>query len=120
MVVSVVLILARSLVLTCYQIKASKIRFFNYDEEQHDMHNLIRDFLALVEDKVTSKGGRDLYKIVRQQNMMDDFAQAVNMGVCMLYHMYTSWPNVAESDRYRISQDVLDKMNPEHPDWDED
>lgn len=110
---------ARSLVLTCHQIKSAEIRMFDYDGDRDDNTGLIRDFLALVEDKVSTKGGRDLYKIIRQQNMTDDFAQAVNMGCCALWYMTKAWPNVAAADRYRISQEVIDAMSVSHERWDD-
>lgn len=112
---------ARSLVLTCSQIKSKKLLFFNDDYGSDDDKGLLRDFLALVEDKVTSKTSRDIYKIVRQQNSTDDFAQAVNMGCCTLWYMTRNWPNIAIADRYRISADVIDAMSPraEDQDWED-
>lgn len=112
---------ARSLVLTCSQIKDKRLRFFKYDYQGEDRPGLMNDFLALVEEKVIGTGSRDVYKIIKQQNSTDDFAQAVNIGCCALWHMTSSWPDTAAADRYRISQDVLDAMNPHisEKDWDD-
>jgi hypothetical protein len=112
---------ARSLVLTCQQIKDQQILFFQYDHIGAENTGLLHDFLALVEDKVTSKTSRDIYKIIRQQNMTDDFAQAVNMGCCALWYMTKSWPDTSAVDRYRISDDVIRAMSPNasDQDWDD-
>jgi hypothetical protein len=112
---------ARSLVLTCQQIKNGQLRFFQYDYRGEDQSGLLRDFLALVEDKVTGKASKDIYKIIRQQNMTDDFAQAVNMGCCTLWYMAQAWPNAAAADKYRISEDVIRAMDPRIEDrtWDD-
>lgn len=112
---------ARSLVLTCSQIKTQRLKFFQYDYSGDEDTGLIRDFLALVEDKVAGRAGRDMYKIIRQQNCTDDFAQAVNMGCCALWYMTSSWPNAALLDRYRISEDVIRSMEPSAGDrlWDD-
>lgn len=104
---------ARSLVLTCAQIKDKRLLFFEYDYRDDSYEGLLWDFMALVEDKVTGKGGRDMYKIIKQQNMKDDFAQSVNMGCCALWYMTSRWPNAAAADRYRISDDVKKAMGAE-------
>jgi hypothetical protein len=112
---------ARSLVLTCTQIKDLRLQFFQYDYFGSDRSGLLHDFMALVEDKVTGKANKDTYKIIRQQNMTDDFAQAVNMGCCALWYMTKSWPDTTVADRYRISDEVIQAMNPaaSDKDWDD-
>jgi hypothetical protein len=111
----------RSLVLTCQQIKDKRLQFFQYDYLGEDRTGLLRDFMALIEDKVTGKTSKDIYKIIRQQNMTDDFAQAVNMGCCALWYMTKSWPDTTVADRYRVSEDVIRAMNPAAGDreWDD-
>lgn len=108
---------ARSLITTCAEIKSKRLKFFNYDYKSEDEPGLISDFLALVEEKSDTRGGRDKYVIVRQQNLTDDFAQAVNMGCCALWHMTGKWPNFALAEQYKISQDALDAASPLEPDW---
>lgn len=109
---------ARSLVLTCMQIKTKQINFFEYDYEGDDKPGLLHDFLALVEEKVDSRTGRDIYTITRQQNMSDDFAHSVNMGCCALWHMFERWPDLAAVDNYKATQEVLDAVDPANgADW---
>ena len=110
---------ARSLVLTCSQIKSGKLMFFDYDYKGEDQSGLLHDFLALVEDKVDSRMGRDIYTIIRQQNMSDDFAQSVNFGCCALWHMTQTFPNIVDIEDYNISSAVLEAMHPENPTWDD-
>jgi hypothetical protein len=54
---------------------------------------LMDDFLALVENKIPSAHGSDVYTIQRNPLLSDDFAQAVNIGCCALWHMNSAWPN---------------------------
>jgi len=112
---------ARSLVLTCWQIKKGQLRFFEYDHQGDDHPGLLHDFLALVEEKVDSRIGRDIYTIIRQQNRPDDFAQAVNIGCCALWYMTGKWPNLAAIDKYAASDEVIDAVSPkvEDQDWED-
>jgi hypothetical protein len=108
----------RSLLLTCQQIKLGWLNFFRYDFVNQDNPGLIRDFLALIENKVDSRTGRDIYQILRDPNRSDDFAQAVNMGLMGLYHMTDKWPNLATIDRYELDEEAARAMYPlEHADW---
>tara|TARA_R110000765_G_scaffold392585_1_gene485749 strand:- start:201 stop:518 length:318 start_codon:yes stop_codon:yes gene_type:complete len=100
------------------QIKTKQINFFEYDYEGDDKPGLLHDFLALVEEKVDSRTGRDIYTITRQQNMSDDFAHSVNMGCCALWHMFERWPDLAAVDNYKATQEVLDAVDPANgADW---
>lgn len=112
---------ARSLTLTCHQIKNGGLRFFDYDYRGDDRPGLIHDFLALAEEKVDSRTGRDIYTITRMHGRSDDFAQSVNMGCCALWYMTGQWPNVAEMDNYRADEDVLRAVSPSIGDvvWDD-
>lgn len=101
----------RSLNLTCSQIHQGRLRFFKYDDSNGEDMNLLRDFLALVEEKKESSRGRDIYSIVRSKNMTDDFAQAVNYGCCTIWHALQSWPNLATNDRFVASAQALEAMN---------
>jgi len=51
--------------------------------------------LALVESKTESRLGGDIYTITRNTLLSDDFAQAVNLGACSLWHVNEAWPNFA-------------------------
>lgn len=110
----------RSLLLTCQQIKMGWLNFFEYDFVNQDNPGLIRDFLALIENKVDSRTGRDIYQILRDPNKPDDFAQAVNMGLMALYHMTDKWPNLATIDRYQLDDQAMRAMYPiEGKEWDD-
>lgn len=85
----------RSLLYTCQAIKLKQIRFFQYDWVSQDMPGLVSDFLALVESKTESRLGGDIYTITRNTLLSDDFAQAVNLGACSLWHVNEAWPNFA-------------------------
>jgi len=106
----------RSLLLTCNQIKNGWIRFFQDDYHHADDEGLIRDFLALVDEKVDSRLGKDVYTIIRDPNLRDDFAQATNVGACALWNMTDKWPNVAAIAKMAVPYDLLNAMHPEDKD----
>lgn len=84
---------ARSLQYTCYAIKFGIVKFFKYDYLSPENPGLLHDFLALIENKVSTAHGGDIYTIQRNPLLSDDFAQAVNIGCAVLWHMHSSWPN---------------------------
>jgi hypothetical protein len=95
----------RSLHLTCQMIKQGKIRFFKWDNHGNDDRGLICDFLALLEDKVDTRMGREIYTIVKNANESDDFAQSVNMGCCFIWFK-TAWPEITRSKQYDIDAEL--------------
>lgn len=88
----------RSLQLTCYAIKFGRVRLFHYDWLSPEEPGLLHDFLALIENKVSTAKGSDLYTIQRDPNSADDFAQAVNIGCCAMWHLGGVWPDFAGID----------------------
>lgn len=87
----------RSLLYTCQAIKLGMLQFFEYDFKNNDDAGLIRDFLALVEEKTESRAAGDIYTITRNTFLSDDFAQAVNIGCAGLWHTNQAWPNFADA-----------------------
>jgi hypothetical protein len=43
-----------------------------------------------------------VYTIIRDPSMRDDFAQAVNIGCCTLWHMSDRWPDIAAVAALRL------------------
>jgi len=87
---------ARTLQLTCGMIKIGALRFFDSDYVNPEDPGLIRDFLALIEDKVSTMAAGEVYRIDCQAGMADDFAQAVNIGCVCLWYRNNAWPNLAD------------------------
>lgn len=110
---------SRSLVTVCMCIKYGLIRFFKYDFESANNPGLMRDFLALIEEKTENIMGTDVYRISKNPNASDDFAQAVNIGACALWYMTKSWPQVAEAARFRFPREVFDRIDPVKINWDD-
>lgn len=106
---------ARSLVLTCACIKLGMLRFFRYDHDGADDPGLVNDFLALVENKVSTRAGSDLYTVVRNPMLTDDFAQAVNIGCCTIWYRTDSWPNLAQVANLQVTIEQLAALSPEDP-----
>lgn len=107
----------RSLLLTCNQIKNGGLRFFKFDYENSENTGLIYDFLGLVDEKVDSRIGKDVYTIIRDPNMRDDFAQATNIGCCTLWHMTNKWPNIAAVAAMRVDPAFYRKIEPTNQDF---
>lgn len=97
----------RSLLLTCNQLRTKKLRFFRYDHKGQGNPGLLHDFLALIEDKASTRTGSDSYTIIRKPKHPDDFAQAVNIGCCALWYKTQRWPNVAELSGIAAPQDAV-------------
>jgi hypothetical protein len=103
---------ARSLQYTCYAIKFGLIKFFKYDYISPEHPGLLHDFLALIENKVSTAHGGDIYTIQRNPLLSDDFAQAVNIGCAVLWHMYNSWPDFSSITQKVLTDDEAQAMGP--------
>ena len=102
----------RALLTVCAAIRLKKIRFFKYDYRSTDDPGLIHDFLALVEQKIETRIGSDVYIITRNPQLSDDFAQAVNIGACGLWYTTNSWPSLNTPNKFTISEDTERHLNP--------
>jgi hypothetical protein len=99
---------ARGLQTVAFCIQKGWIRFFKYDGGDKTRKGLINDFLALVEDRKSSRFGSDTYSIIRAKGMTDDFAQAVTMGSLMLWESTEAGiPNLANPDRFVLPQEFV-------------
>lgn len=109
---------ARSLQLTCHAIKLKLITFFAYDYVGKDDAGLLHDFLALIENKVPTHAAGDIYTIQRNPSFPDDFAQAVNIGACCLWHLTGAWPKMAEMAALQLSADQAEALGDyDYNDW---
>lgn len=94
---------ARSLVLVCQTIKLGLLKFFRYDFDTGDQTGLLHDFLALVEHKIPTGRGPDIYTVRRHANLSDDFAHSVNFACCAIWNWTQSWPNLAALANIQMS-----------------
>lgn len=95
----------RSIVHTTTAIQMGKIQFFQYDFKSKEDAGLLSDFLALTDRKVERERGTDLYIIGRITGKSDDFAQAVNIGSCALWHRTKLWPRIDVDTKYNVSKE---------------
>lgn len=109
----------RSLLLTCTMIRTNRLRFFKNDYRSEDDRGLLRDFLALTENKTESRLGSDIYTITRNPHLTDDFAQAVNIGCCALWRKTGKWPTLSDP-KYEISPEQVEEISPNEADWGEE
>lgn len=110
---------SRSLAMTCAAIRLGLLCFFQYDWKSTEDPGLLHDFLALLEEKVTSLRETDVYYITSAPNTSDDFAQAVNIGACALWYLHRDWPDLAAAARFSAPAEVVARMNPaQRVDWD--
>jgi hypothetical protein len=111
----------RSLLYTFTAIKLDHLRFFEYDFVNEDDTGLIADFLALIEEKAESRLAGDIYTIIRNESLTDDFAQAVNIGTHALWHMGQATPDFAQAAAIaRISTSQIMAAGSRDYGWDED
>lgn len=109
---------ARSLQLTCHAIKLGRIMFFKYDYENADNPGLLHDFLALIENNVSTHLAGNIYTIQRNPMFSDDFAQAVNIGACTLWHTSGRWPKLAETQGLLMSAEAVTALGGyDNNDW---
>ena len=103
----------RSLLLTVECIKHGFVFF----PEWESMELYLRDFLALVEEKVDTRRGSDTYLIRRAKNRCDDFAHAVNYGLMALFHTTNRYPDLVNSMHAFSSSylDLLEDLNKDQP-----
>jgi hypothetical protein len=105
----------RSLVLTCSCIKLKRILFFQDDYQNKDNKGLLRDFLALIENKTETHGAGELYQIIRAASQSDDFAHAVNIGSCIAWEVTGTWPDLARDAGFSTSPGAMELGDPEDP-----
>ena len=103
---------ARSLDMTIQMIKQGRICFFQDDWKSPEDPGVLRDFLALTEDRISARFGKDIYTIIREASKPDDFAQAVNIGCCALWHAHGAWPRDVHDAKYTLSGDALAALEP--------
>jgi hypothetical protein len=108
---------SRMLLYTCAMIKNQAIHFFDSDYESKEDPGLIRDFLALYEEKVKTSSAGELYKIDRIPGLTDDFAEAVSMGCVAIWYRTGNYPNIAAASNYVITQAQQQAIAPTDPDW---
>lgn len=112
---------SRSLLLTCAMIKCQRLLFFDPDYKSQEDAGLIRDFLALIEDKVTTMAAGEIYRITRQQGFTDDFAQAVNLGCIAMWYRSKRWPQLDRLAAYAITDEQLRAASlQQDSDWDDE
>lgn len=111
----------RSLLNLCNAIRFKIVKFFEYDYYGTDHTGLICDFLALIESKIDSRSGSDIYIIQRNPMLTDDFAQAVNIGAASIWHSNKAWPDFSAAIEYaRITEQQELEMNGGDQSWETD
>lgn len=99
---------ARSLVTLCQAIKTNWVNFFKCSFESLDDHGLVYDFLALVEHKVQTSRGGEIYTVQRIPSMSDDFAHAVNYACSTAWHIHASWPEFSKVNWLILNREQLE------------
>jgi hypothetical protein len=108
---------SRALILTCEMIRYGLVRFFAWDKTHGQ--ELQRDFLALVENKSIARGGPELTMVIHDPKIgPDDFAHAVNIGICSLCFRRGSWPDLARAAALELSEAEELRLNPANPVFD--
>lgn len=85
----------RSLLLLAGAIRLGLVRFFQNDYESEENPGLLRDFLALIDEKIETGLAAGTYVIRKQEGRSDDFAFATNQACVALWHAQQAWPDLA-------------------------
>ena len=109
---------SRSLQLVCECIKIQHMRLFKNDYVSEENRGLQHDFLSLMENKVETARGGDVYMIQRNPHFPDDFAHAVNFAACTIWNETKTWPNIAEMAGLKLTIQQMQSINPVRP-WTE-
>lgn len=112
---------SRTLLLTCAMIKCRRLLFFDCDYTSPEDPGLIQDFLALVEDKISTMSAGEIYRITRQEGATDDFAQAVNLACTAIWYRLKQWPKLPEMAAYMLTDEQVRASALAHDtDWDDE
>jgi hypothetical protein len=114
----------RSLLYMAAAVKLGVIKTFQDDYVNDDNPGLLRDLIALVDEKVESVHARDIYLIRKAEGFTDDFAHSINLGCAALWHSNNAWPNFAQLAALPFAQPLDDDQvrygGPAQPWTDED
>jgi len=81
----------RALLMVAGAIKSGMIEFFADDYKSEAEPGLLRHFLALVEEMSNDKVGKQ-YRIVCEEGLRDEFAQATMLGCLAIWNSTGAWP----------------------------
>ena len=75
---------------------------------------LLKDFLALIEEKSDTRRGGDLYLIHRNPVLADDFVHSVNLACIGTFHSQNKYPDIIkEIDKLAPTQAQMEFLSPE-------
>jgi len=102
---------AMSLVLQAQCIKTQMIRLPEYASSKDITH----DLLSLIEDKLESPRGSDVYRITRNAKMTDDFAHALNYGSLCIWQLHKCYPDLSKASAIKLTEDQHNWAEPLNP-----
>jgi hypothetical protein len=103
----------RSLIIMCQMIKRCKITLPEYDSAPE----ILSDLLALNEDPKEVSRGNIIYLIGKKPKASDDFAHALNFACSAIWWSREKYPEMAESERFRSSKDLINLVDPNSVNW---
>ncbi len=106
---------SRSLQLLSTQIKHQKVKFFKYDYKGQDEQGLLHDFLSLHEHYVETGLGDEIYTVIHDARLSDDFAHAVNFAAVAMWQTSGRWPKIVPKNM-ALSAEEMARFHPENPD----
>lgn len=111
----------RSLAVTCDALRSCAIRTFQFDYESEERPGVLKDFEALIEERIERPSVGQVYTIIRDPDKPDDFAHTVNMGAWYHWRSTNRMPDLAAAARLTLPADILKHIEPEFTDieWDE-
>ncbi len=99
---------ARTLTFMCALIKARTISFPRWETCQPEL----KDLLTLIEDRVPTRHGGDIYLVTKNPKATDDMAHALNYALLTLFHRNQKWPNLAKQFEVNANEEILAAADP--------
>lgn len=105
----------RSLITLCTMMRAGKVLFPQWPDEQSP--NPILDFLNLCQVVQERPHGSDVYLIDKTPSSSDDTCHSVNFACSAIWYCHQQYPDISQAMSIMMSQADVDAVTPTRPEW---
>lgn len=98
----------RSLLFLAQAIKSQVVLLPEFSSAQA----ITRDLLALIEERMESRGKADIFLITRSAKQTDDFAHALNYACVGLWHTQNRYPDLSRASQLIVEPGAFSRLEP--------